>query len=458
MKVIEWEYVRIINRNYLQVRCQRQNSEESFSSRMLMSEPIKGLLPCKTREVNGVLYLLYDISSMQNLSSLYAEKKMDFEDVFLFVFLFRNVIKEMKSYLLEAESLMLFPEFIFQEIDTKKFSFLCYPYLAGGIDNGCKKLWDFLISVIDHEDEKLVELVYKFYEKSEDKASYIWLDDIYRELEEMQKKRVYIRADVIEESNNGKNEKSTENLWMDREEDKLQLFLLEEQKDEKKKKEYLTLCYKILLFSIIYACCVGIGVYYLYSNYILTLQENIICLGILTLVTGGFAFGIFHKLKEQNLFGGKEYEDKGIQRSVLKEDVGERQGEIKEDTSKKDGRLTYIEENSENNLYGKTVYFEAEEIENKLYGIGKKNHKTIELNKFPFVIGKKEEMVDAILDDASVSRVHARFIQENSRIILEDLNSTNGSFKNGIMLVPHEQVEVLPEDEIRFGKLQFIYR
>ena len=74
------------------------------------------------------------------------------------------------------------------------------------------------------------------------------------------------------------------------------------------------------------------------------------------------------------------------------------------------------------------------------------------------MIGKKEDCVDGILDDASISRVHARFFQRDSVLCVEDLNSTNGTYKNGIMLAPHEKAEVFPEDEIRFGKLQFIYR
>ena len=107
---------------------------------------------------------------------------------------------------------------------------------------------------------------------------------------------------------------------------------------------------------------------------------------------------------------------------------------------------------------GKTMFFETEEVENKLYGIGKKNRRMIQMDKFPFIIGKKEGSVDGVIDDASVSRLHVRFFRKEEILWMEDLNSTNGTYKNGIMLLPHEKVEVQPEDEIRFGKLQFIYR
>ncbi|MGN1148644.1 MAG: DUF6382 domain-containing protein [Lachnospiraceae bacterium] len=96
--------------------------------------------------------------------------------------------------------------------------------------------------------------------------------------------------------------------------------------------------------------------------------------------------------------------------------------------------------------------------ERKLYGNGKQNRKVICLKKLPLVIGKKGEMTDVVLQDASVSRMHARLTEENGQIYLEDLNTTNGTYKNGVRLKPYEKVEILREDEIRLGNLSFTYR
>ena len=107
---------------------------------------------------------------------------------------------------------------------------------------------------------------------------------------------------------------------------------------------------------------------------------------------------------------------------------------------------------------GNTVYFEQEREENKLYGIGKDNRNIFSLKQLPFIIGRKKEAVDGYLEENSVSRMHARFYREEKVLYMEDLNSTNGTYKNGILLAPHEKVEVYPEDEIRFGKMGFVYR
>lgn len=110
--------------------------------------------------------------------------------------------------------------------------------------------------------------------------------------------------------------------------------------------------------------------------------------------------------------------------------------------------------------HGKTTYLEVrpETVERKLFGNGKQNRKVIALDKLPLIIGKKGEKTDVSLTDASVSRMHARITEEEGRIYLEDLNTTNGTFKNGVRLNPYERVELLKEDEIRLGKLDFTYR
>lgn len=109
---------------------------------------------------------------------------------------------------------------------------------------------------------------------------------------------------------------------------------------------------------------------------------------------------------------------------------------------------------------GRTTYVEVspEAEERKLYGNGKQNRKVICLDKLPLVIGKKEGMTDVVLTDSSVSRMHARLTEENGQVYLEDLNATNGTFRNGVRLKPYEKVEIWKEDEIKLGKLSFTYR
>ena len=63
-----------------------------------------------------------------------------------------------------------------------------------------------------------------------------------------------------------------------------------------------------------------------------------------------------------------------------------------------------------------------------------------------------------VIKEQSISRMHAKFSRNGNSIYVTDLNSTNGTFKNGMRIVPNTSEMIEPGDEIRLGKLKFIYR
>lgn len=110
--------------------------------------------------------------------------------------------------------------------------------------------------------------------------------------------------------------------------------------------------------------------------------------------------------------------------------------------------------------YGKTVYVEdsrdTARAVHKLYTLD--GRIAAQLDNEILTIGKQKEEVDFALEAESVSRVHARIYKEDGMIYLEDLNSMNGTFKNGLRLQPYEKRRLEEGDEIRFGKELFVYR
>ena len=110
--------------------------------------------------------------------------------------------------------------------------------------------------------------------------------------------------------------------------------------------------------------------------------------------------------------------------------------------------------------YGRTVYIEeVAETEERPHRLLTSEGKLLaSLEKPVMSIGKKKDEVDLVLEDASVSRIHARIIKEEGRMYLEDLNSTNGTFRNGQRMQPYEKKKLEEGDEIRFGKAVFVFR
>jgi hypothetical protein len=67
------------------------------------------------------------------------------------------------------------------------------------------------------------------------------------------------------------------------------------------------------------------------------------------------------------------------------------------------------------------------------------------------VIGRSEAMADKIIDDASVSRRHAKFTRTDAGLAVEDLKSAYGTTVNGHKLDPYQPVLVEPGDQIVVG-------
>lgn len=77
------------------------------------------------------------------------------------------------------------------------------------------------------------------------------------------------------------------------------------------------------------------------------------------------------------------------------------------------------------------------------------------LDFFPCVLGSRQDCVDILLNDRSVSRMHAQIDESQGKLFLYDLNSTNGTFLNGQRLKAEER-EIKEGDEIQIGNVRFV--
>lgn len=111
-----------------------------------------------------------------------------------------------------------------------------------------------------------------------------------------------------------------------------------------------------------------------------------------------------------------------------------------------------VEEYFDNTFDDVTVYFDQEEY---LHLKWKEGHFSKEhiMEEFPVTVGKLKESVQVLINDSSISRLHARFRKQGNTIYLQDLDSTNGTFVNGKRLYMGEEAIIRRGDEIQFGKI-----
>ena len=412
--MLDVKYYKDYRHNYLIIKDNGSLSQNVYQQRMITENKIKGLLPTSEKHVNGELFLYYEITSKQSLQSSFDGKDININHLKKIFIQLKVVNDTLQKYLLDGSCLVLSPQYIFQNVETEELFFLYYPDPEVGT---LTELMDFLIARVDDEDMEAVEAVYKIADLVH-REQFV-LDEILKWFEDEQEEKVIAeKPDIyIENEFESINEENSSSKPCD---DKRVIKILP---------------------AVGFAAVVAGVLVYIMCFYQLSYRETIYLIlgwGFVAAVLLSAAVWYFKpKVRElQRKEPLRFQEDAGnlmktyeVDRKELPEDVGN------------------------------TVFIPwTENCENKLYSMDRKNKCHIDLRKLPLTVGKLAGAVDMVIDEQSISRMHVRFTKAGSRICITDLNSTNGTFRNGMRLEPNASEIIEPGDEIRLGKLKFIYR
>ena len=127
------KYYKDLSHNFLILQSKIKEEEQDYQYKMISGNKIKHLLECKIRQVNEEC--------------------------------------ELDSFLLDSRCLLLMPECIYVEPETKQYFFLYYP-CADEEDKkeGMLQFAQFLVDRAEHEQEETVEMAYKIYEAVQDEV------------------------------------------------------------------------------------------------------------------------------------------------------------------------------------------------------------------------------------------------------------------------------------------------
>lgn len=401
--MLQTEYLRNLNSNYERILLDKKPEENRYQYCILNRGGIKGLLPCSLRYINGLAYLYYDISSKQNVAQLFSARCITRQWVKDFLWGMQQIQQELGRFLLDDKNVLWYPEQIFQDLESNLFSFLYIPYYEGESSFG--QLLDFLVEHVDYDDEVLVDCVFHMYEQLERNGDVYLQAQIFEDAKILEQANVKTYRDQKEADRKGTDGKGIDRKGADGDESgeestpvesKQQLKAWQEDVEGNVLSERREEKKSILsLFDNKRRKSREMR-----ENYKLEMQQAI----------NGYA------VAEESAFGDEEY-----------------------------GRTVYIEQKQE----------ETERVY-KLYTPEDKLMASIE--KPVVTIGKKKEEVDVVLQDASVSRMHAKITREGKEYYLEDLNSTNGTFKNGLRLQPYEKRKLESGDELKCGRVTLTFR
>ena len=88
--------------------------------------------------------------------------------------------------------------------------------------------------------------------------------------------------------------------------------------------------------------------------------------------------------------------------------------------------------------------------------LGQGNGRDLMITETPFLIGTREGTA-GWLRASSVSRQHAKILRDGEGYLLEDLNSTNGTFVNGEPVNYRSPVRLRPRDRVAFADEEFLF-
>ncbi|WP_026651356.1 DUF6382 domain-containing protein [Butyrivibrio proteoclasticus] len=441
---MEYSYYRDLKHNYLVVERDSKDEKENggtYQQKILESGRVEGLLPCNIRNINGKKYFYYEINTMQSVKDRFLSHGMKYDQLKKLFLDMKNMMESLSEFLLGEEGVVFNIDNIFSDLSKDDYKFMYYPF--AGEKGSFAELTEQLLEMVDPEDAKANEVIYSLCDHAQTKGAITiaaidtYFKDDEEVIEHIPEKEIRVDYFVDDDIDEDDFEEKETNL----------------EKSNKKLGGRVQILMSLLFFGLI------AGVMYIRMTYILTNIENILSIGVMgvSAVTGVISLitGV------RDFSGKKEKRTTKVTAQLEDEDYFEDEADYgyyeSKDPYKTPIRVTGNTTEKKKELSETTVLNIEDEFDNNITLYSRNLSKTIriELDKLPLTIGKMEECVDRVLEDSSISRIHCRFVSDEGRLALIDLNSTNGTYRNGLKLKAQEKTYIDSGDEIRIGRICF---
>lgn len=492
-------YKRGLNGNCMILEDLDLAAADGFALQMILKNKIDGLLDVHLESLNNKSRLLYDISSKQALDKMFEAGKMKREHFKNLLMSLKNLSERLEAYLLDTEYIMALPEYVYTDIDRKKFYFCYDPFGNGSLQSDLGILADTIISYIDYDDAQLVKSAYELNALVQrDNFSINELISIVAGIEEEDDVKV---KSLFEEQNvlpNRKYPNSDDDIdisefihaehnrmgrWSDMHNtaaydfagrkkvmsdgktlsDNSAITRINSQKQnalhKQKKASDESFINKLKIYlkgrklkEVIEDIDNGVIMDSIDMCYKRYKKENHSFDLPKKEVSRNIPYSAAKPIKKNITAPGHSKQD-------IRCEVPQKVIHMNMDIDEEEQfcRSMDFSRGAEN---GTILLKESPQSRRKLVGTGSQHGNVAEINRYPFMIGKIAKESDLILPEPSVSRMHAKIYRkaDQNQWELEDLNSTNGTFVNGIKLDAYTKQIIKPGDLISIADQEFIFR
>ena len=479
--------------------------ETEYELHMLEENSIPGFMECVRKNINGRNRYYYEITSRQSLAQICENESLTADSIQILLRCLYQALQQLEPYLLDGNRIVLEPELIYLDIESKEAVFCYWPLWEKTIQDSFRMFASYLLYHLEQSDTEAVLLMYEINRKVQEKN--------YALFELLKEKTQYAecaRQQSVPYSNAGREdlnkmaqndlaredmfqENAAQRLWTQKYDDweardvqparekpkqwkkvrntknkKIRKGPIEIESANREKKEKRSNLAAGVIFLVVLGI-VGIAA----RMELLTITQ---AGGMAFLIIGGMAYVLSPENKWK-----KKIKEKKTQKNIPKIDweepehistVYEREVQMQHDSAGQQRKKPQeragqahgakqqgaTESRQEEVVGATTVLWEGKEEYQPhltLISMNAKERNSVVLLNDSYLIGKLKAKVDIYIDDASISRIHAKLQKEGEEYYLCDMNSTNGTFLNGRRLGIQEKVPIHVADEITFADLGY---
>ena len=492
---VEVKFHRDVNHNYMMLQSVETPDPDAYENRVILANRIRGLLPCRLLYLNGDTYYSFDITSMQSLEILRGRRILSGDGFSSFFYELIDVLCGLEEYLLDFDHLILTPDKIYIDPSGGKIGLVYFPSFRKDIRESLRELVEYLLTGTDPDDRRTTLLGYRVYHalrKEElllgELRGLLTESEPETETPERPGKNRFYEKDVIgpfqqkyaEIHSGGDSDVTYSETYRSGSGPETASYSKAEKVPKLAVIVFLTV--GLLSTAITYAFLhLGLG-RILAEHSDLLIRIGGACAVILLFAAAFHFAGKSRKMNTRDVgmpeeeFSGYDpecFSDAGLREEW--EDLSGEAGKFRKDPPVEAGKfgkdpLGEPGESLKSPFREISPGTEHEEDFTCLLRMERKGEDPgasarlvplrddedsdlteITLFEGTVIIGKSGELSDRVIPRATVSRVHARIRFSEGACYIMDVNSRNGTFRNGEILPGGEEVRISDGDEISFA-------
>jgi hypothetical protein len=161
---MEVQYKRNHRESYMIL--ESESYQHNYEERMLKENQLRSLLSFYTMQIDGTTQFWYDITGLQSLQDYFDRENVTLQNLEQVVMYLVLAFEEMQKYLLDQKKIYLDSRSIYLRRQEPFRLYLCYCPFVPEEEAGMRKITEYLLTIVDHGQQDLMELCYALYEKS----------------------------------------------------------------------------------------------------------------------------------------------------------------------------------------------------------------------------------------------------------------------------------------------------